>query len=694
MSDLHHIENSHRHRLVLEIGAEEIPARFLPSAILKLKESADRVFTECRLSFDSLKTFATPRRLSLLAEVDPLQSASEKEMWGPPANVAFNADGLPTKAAEAFMRSTGASLEDLTRKEKGKGSYVVAIVKEPARKTVDLLPEILKKLILSLNFPKSMRWADGTLRFARPIHWIFALYDTDRIRFELDGIKSSNVTRGHRFLSPASFEIKDSRAYINLLKNNFVVLDQEERIKIILEGANKLASSVNASLVEDEELLQHVAFLVEYPVPVLGTFAEEYLSLPKELLVTVMKDHQKYFALEDGNGNLTNYFIIISNTKLENAHIVRKGAERVIKARFEDARFYVEQDKKIPSTTRLQGLKKVVFHDRLGTIYQKTMRIIAIADFIAARCNPESREDVKTAALLSKTDLICGVVREFPELQGIIGRYYALNDGYGPDIAVALPEQYLPSHSGGKVPESHIGAIVSLSDKLDNVAAFFVLGLTPTGTEDPFALRRQTIAIISILKEKRYKLRISDMLKKALEAFPIEGRDRLLDELVKFFEQRIEPLYSSLGYSLDVISAVSHFIRTSPIYTIQERIEALRKFKDHVDYHPFLLAVKRVNNIAPKHDVSPVSEALFVQDEEAILYKEVQSIMLLTDSLIKGDQYYEAISLLMRIKEPINDFFDKVLIMEKREDIRENRLSLINHIKMLVQQIADFSKLN
>src|SRR5208283_3646375 len=371
MNELHHVENTHRPRLVLEIGTEEIPARFLPSAIVKLKESADRIFTECRLSFDSLKTFATPRRLSLFADLDPLQNASEKEIWGPPANVAFTEGGLPTKAAEAFMRSSGASLEDLTRKEKGKGSYVVAIVKEPARRTADLLPEILKKLILSLNFPKSMRWADGTLRFARPIHWIFALYDTDRIKFELDGIKSNNVTRGHRFLSPASFEIKDSRAYINLLKNNFVVLDQEERMKIILEGANKLASSVNASLLEDAQLLQHVAFLVEYPVPVLGTFAEEYLSLPKELLVTVMKDHQKYFALEDSNGNLTNYFIIISNTKLENAEIVRKGAERVIKARFEDARFYVEQDKKIPSTTRLQGLKKVVFHDRLGTIYQK-----------------------------------------------------------------------------------------------------------------------------------------------------------------------------------------------------------------------------------------------------------------------------------------------------------------------------------
>ncbi len=722
--------------LLLEIGTEEIPARFLPDAIIKLKENAEKIFSEHRLIYKSIKTYATPRRLSMIAEVDPVQEAVEREVWGPPVNAAFDRDGKPTKAAESFAKMHGLNVKDLTKKEKGKGNYVVAVIKEAAQQTIDLLPEILSKLILSLNFPKSMRWGSGSLRFARPIHWIFSIYDNKKIPFEIDGIKSSTMTRGHRFLSPLAFEIKDCKAYINLLRNNFVILDPDERKKIIVDGAQKLASSVDASLIEDEDLFQHVTHLVEYPAPVLGTFPSEYLYLPKELLITVMKGHQKYFALKSAQGKLTNHFIIVSNTRNDNAEIIKKGAEKVIKARFEDALFYFEEDKKITLKNRLNDLKKVIYHERLGNLYDKSCRIASIADFIADKCFQleqleQFKQDVHAAALLSKTDLISGVVGEFPELQGIMGSYYAGNDGYNEDIAKALSEQYLPAFSGDRLPETPIGAVLSLSDKLDNIASFFMLGLTPTGTEDPFALRRQALGIISILIDKQYNISLSELFEKTLHTFSSQYQSikvskyqsikdsntltlglparctqtgtsdtssvtrysLLLDDLIKFFEQRIEPLFQSHGYPLDSISAVMNFAKDKPLYTIKERLDAIQKFKEDPDYESFLLAIKRVNNIAPKNDVPPVNTEMFIQEEEKNLYKEVESITLEISSLIEKNKYYDAIKLLLSLKEPINSFFDKVLVMDKNEEIKQNRLSLIKNIQKLAFQIADFSKL-
>jgi glycyl-tRNA synthetase beta chain len=689
--------------VLLEIGTEEIPARFLNDAIVKLKENAERIFSEYRLLYKSIKTYATPRRLSMIAEVDPVQKAAEKEVWGPPVNAAFDKDGKPTKAAESFAKTHGLRVKDLTKKEKGKGNYVVAVIKEAAQQTMDLLPEILQKLVLSLNFPKSMRWGSGNLRFARPIHWVFATYDNKKISFEIDGLKSSNMTRGHRFLSPAAFEIKDCKAYINLLRNNFVILDPDERKKIIVDGAQKLASSVNAYLIEDEELLQHVTHLVEYPVPVLGTFPVEYLHLPKELLITVMKGHQKYFALQDAQGKLTNHFIIVSNTKNDNAEIIKKGAEKVIKARFEDARFYYEEDKKIPLNKRVEELKKVIYHEKLGNLYDKSCRIASIADFIADKCCQhlerfeQFKQDVHTAALLSKTDLISGVVGEFPELQGIMGGYYALNDGYNKDIAKALSEQYLPAFSGDRLPETPIGAILSLSDKVDNIASFFMLGLTPTGNEDPFALRRQTLGIISILIDRKYNINISEILDRALQLFDPSAfslqPSAIKEDLVEFFEQRIEPLFQSHGYPLDCISAVMNFVKDKPLYTVKERLDAIQKFKEDSDYESFILAIKRVNNISPKNEVPSVNAEMFVQEEEKNLYEEVESITPEINSLLEENEYYDAIRLLSSLEESINSFFDNVLVMDKNEEIKNNRLSLIKNIQQLALRIADFSKL-
>ncbi len=685
---------THNSLLLLEVGTEEIPARFLPDAMGKLKDISERIFSEYRLSARAVKTYATPRRLSLVAEVDAVQEAAEKEIWGPPVNTAFDRDGRPTKAAEAFAKTNGIGIKDLMKKEKGKGAYVVAVIREKANRTADILPGILPKIILSLNFPKSMRWGAGTLRFARPIHWILATYSNKKVVFEIDGIKSIAMTRGHRFLAPAAFEIKDSKTYMALLKNNYVILDPEERKKIITEGAEKLASSAGTVPVKDDELLQHVAFLVEYPVPVLGTFPADYLSLPKELLVTVMKSHQKYFSLEDKKGKLANYFVVISNTRKDNAGTVKKGAEKVIKARFEDARFYYDEDKRTSLKERLEGLKKVIYHDRLGTVYDKSIRIASIADFIAGRRPPSEKEAVNTAALLSKTDLISGVVREFPELQGIMGGYYASHEGYSEEVSKALAEQYLPGHAGDRLPETDTGSILSLSDKFDNIASFFMLGLTPTGTEDPFALRRQAIGIISILGNKHYMLNITELLDKALQPFKPENKEAVMSDLIRFFEQRIEPLFISFGYTPDAISAIMSFVKDRPLYTIKERLDAIRKIKEDADYNPFLLAIKRINNIAPKDETPPVKKELLSEEEEIGLLKAIESVAPEVHSLAGENNYLAAVRTLMSLKGPINSFFDKVLVMDRNEEIKQNRLALIKSVKMLAQEIADFSRLS
>lgn len=679
--------------LLLEIGAEEIPARFLPPALVKLRELAESAFAEYRIPSASIKTYATPRRLMLMAELASAQLAAEKEVWGPPVSAAFDKEGTPTKAAEAFARTHGLALDRLDRREKGKGVYLVAVIHEKAAPTEELLPEVLIKIITGLSFPKSMRWGDGAFRFARPIHWLLATYSNKKVSFEIDGIKSANSTRGHRFLAPAAFELKDSKSYLSLLRNSFVIVDPEERKKVITEGIQKLAASVGAVAVEDEELLKHVSFLVEYPVPVLGSFPAEYLALPKELLITVMKGHQKYFALENGTGSLVNHFVIVSNTKQHNADMVKKGAERVIKARFEDARFYFEEDRKLKLADRVEELKKVVYHEKLGTIYEKTMRIVALAEFISEQCCPKKKKECRTAALLAKTDLITGAVREFTELQGIMGSYYAAHDGHTTEISRALAEQYLPGHAGDRIPETATGSVVSLADKLDNIASFFSIGMAPTGSEDPFALRRQAFGIIAILLGTGYGLSLATLLDKALQPFKTADKRALMGELIKFFELRLDSVLQATGFTADAVAAVIHFAAAEPLAAVRARLTAVQALKTEADTEPFLLAVKRVNNIAPKGETPAVDAGLFSYDEERALHAAVAAGAPRVGAALQAGRYAEAIDLLMELREPINRFFDKVLVMDKDEAIKQNRLGLIKSVQLLAAAVADFSKL-
>lgn len=682
--------------LLLEIGTEEIPARFLPDAIAQLRDKSSELFNSNALEFSEIKTYATPRRLVLIAKGLPaFQKDTVKEITGPPAKVAFDPDGNPTKAATGFANSQGINVSELKIKKTEKGEYVVAEIRQKGEETKTILPDLLKRLILSLHFPKSMRWGSGNLKFVRPIHWILALYSNEIVPLEIDGIRSGNITKGHRFLSPASFVIKEINSYINLLENNYVKVDQDERRRIIREGLARLANSVDGKVIEDEELVETVTYLVEYPTPVLCEFQYEYLRLPKELLITVMKGHQKYFAIEDNDGQLKNHFIVISNTKEANSEMVKKGAERVIRARFEDAAFYYEEDLKRSLSSRIEDLKRVTFHERLGSLFDKTNRIVRLASVLSERLFPEKKLLIERTAWLSKTDLLTGVVREFPELQGLMGKYYAIKDNEDSEVAEALFEQYLPAHSGGRLPSTDTGSILSLSDKMDNIVSFFDLGLNPTGSEDPFALRRQAIGIISILLDRGYKISLEEIVNLALEGLEIEADKKaiLTRDVLNFFTQRISPLLESKGIEQDVIDSVILIAGSIPLSEMMKRIEAIEAFKDAGLYKQFLLSIKRIRNIIPEIELPGIKHDLLIEPAEKTLYSDLMNIKPLVNDLMRQNKFFATLELFSTMVESIDRFFDSVLVMDKNEEIRLNRLSLLKEIWLLVSSLADISKL-
>lgn len=686
-------------KLLLEIGTEEMPARFLPGAQNAISGILKDILKENHIDYDkaqgSTSIYATPRRLAVILDVAVMKTGRESEVFGPPKKVAYNEEGTLTKAGEGFARSQGVKPEDLVVKRKGKGEYIAAVVKEEDRPTAEILPEILKKLVLSIPFDKSMRWGDGEIRFARPIHWIVALYGKEVVSFEIDGIKSGNKFLGHRFLSSDELEIGNAEQYADILKKNYVIASQSDRIRLIEEQAKKLAASVKGvPFYIQESHKRDVANLVEYPQAVLGSFDKKYLELPDELLSSVMWGHQKYFPVEDSKGNLKNYFIIVSNTKEENADTVRRGAERVIRARFDDARFYYEEDKARTLESRVEDLKKVTFHEKLGSLHDKTVRVKTLASSISKSVDSTIKKGVERAALLSKTDLTTGVVYEFPELQGIMGRYYAINDGEDSTVSEALREQYLPAFAGDVVPEGEVGAIVGLADRMDNIAAFFSIGLKPTGSVDPFALRRQALAIIAILTAKGYPLSIRKLLDAALEGLvDLRGPAGVDREILDFIALRLEGLLVSDGHPGDIVQSVMGFASDLPLGELKGRLDAIKAFKSHSGYNDFLMAIKRVRNIIPKEKLPSTDAKLMKSPEEKALLKALGGLKTVK-KMVKEADYSGALERLLELTAPINNFFDKVLVMDKDKKIRNNRLALLGDIWNTASLVADFSKLS
>ena len=692
-------------KLLFEIGIEEVPARFLPQTIENLKNLAGQRFAENGIPFGAITVFATPRRLALLAEDLPENQPDRvREVFGPPEKIAFDKDGNPSKALAGFARGLGLKPEQLVVKEKNSGRYMAAVLEEKGSPLKDVLPDLLSEMALSLPFPKSMRWGNGSLRFVRPIRWITSIFDSETLQMDMDGIKSGNATRGHRFLAPVAFQIKDAGSYEKNLQSNFVIVNQDKRRQTILEDLQRLASTVGGHPVIDEGLLDTVVYLVEYPVGMLCEFPREYLELPEELLITVMQDHQKYFAIKDSQDRLINHFTVISNTLKENFFVVKAGSERVIRARFEDARFYYHEDRRHPLSARVEELKKVAFHEGLGSLHDKLMRIESLVAHIALCICPDerSREHALRAAHLSKSDLVSGVVREFPELQGIMGRYYALNDGEPAQSAEAILEQYLPRHMGDVLPSTAPGAALALADRLDNIAAFFHLGLAPTGSEDPFALRRQSIAVAQILIEGGHELSLDELADKAIMPFLIlKGRaehGELKSAVLRFFESRLPQIFEARGFEDDIAASLLAMALYVPLKDIIERRSAIKRFKQTPGYNAFLLAIKRVNNILPadakkEKQKSSVDPGLFREPDEGRLLEAVAAEEKALAGLLSEHLYEEALGGLSGLSGPVNEFFEAVLVMDKDEAVKQNRLALLASLWALAGRICDFSKL-
>ncbi|WP_243370541.1 glycine--tRNA ligase subunit beta [Geotalea sp. SG265] len=682
--------------LFLEIGTEEIPAGFLPKAMADMEGLIRKELETARIGFGEVRTMATPRRLVLVVkDVAEQQTDAEITTMGPARKVAFNADGTPTKAGEGFARGQGVDASALAIVATEKGDYVAVTKKEIGVATAGLLVEILPRLINAIPFKKSMRWGDQDVRFARPMHWIVALFDGTVVPFVFGNIQSGSMSRGHRFMANAPFPVRDFGHYLEECERHFVIPDPEKRKEIIRREIERVAKAAGGNVLPDEGLLEQVTYLVEYPSAVHGTFSADFLAVPREVLITSMREHQRYFSLVDGAGKLMPGFITINNTLTEDPTVVVKGNERVLRARLSDARFFFEEDKKVPLEKRVEALKSIVYQAKLGTSYEKMERFKQLAKWLAHKRDALFIDKVGRAAKLCKADLVTGMVGEFPEVQGIMGREYALHDGEDAEVANAIAEHYLPIQAGGELPASDIGAFLSLADKMDTICGCFGVGLVPTGSADPYALRRSALGIINIIIEKKYNDSLSEFIRAAINLLQTKlTRDEgdVYRDVLEFFKGRFVNLMMD-RFPADVVEAVVAVSFDNLVQTTS-RIRALSEFKNRPDFEPFAAAFKRVSNIVKGPVVViGVSEDAFEDKAEGQLYSAYLSIRNGINENIAAGNYLEALTQISTLKVAVDEFFDKVMVMAEDEKVRNNRLALLHEIKSLFRDIADFAKL-
>lgn len=679
--------------LLLEIGTEEVPAHVMPGILSQLKENAAKTFDELRIEYKNIKTLGTPRRSALLVEGLAEQQADlSKENRGPAVNIAFDADGNPTKAAQGFARGQGVKPEELVTKD----GYVYAMVHEKGGQTVDLLGETLKGLVDGLNFPNNMHWADLDYKFIRPLRWLVALYGQDVIDFEVANVKSGRTSRGHRFLSEGDFEIANAEDYVEACRKASIIVDQNERCEMIRQQIAEVAAANGGQAEVNEDLLEEVLYLVEYPTALCGKFDEKYLALPAEAVITPMRDHQRYFpVLKDGQ--LLPLFITIRNGGKEHLETVQHGNERVLRARLEDAQFFFDEDRKKTLEQHGEKLKTVVFQDGLGTIYDKALRLEVLAGYIADAigANEQDKKDAVRAAKLAKADLVTGMVTEFTELQGVMGREYALLDGETKAVAQAIDEHYMPRFAGDSQPASVAGRIVSLADKIDTIVGTFSRGLIPTGSQDPFALRRQALGIVNMLKEAQYHISLSQLVAKAMELLKIADAGqqvKLQNDVADFMKLRLKNVLADAGIRYDVVEAV--FVTVDDIYGVFLRAQAVNEAVKQ-DMEKTIQAFVRTGNIARKaEDVQVAVEAdILAEQVEKDLYKAYEVAASKVEKEIATQDYAGAIATLSQLAAPIDAFFDGVMVMDKDEKIKNNRLGLLKLVDNLICQVADFSKI-
>lgn len=691
-----------RNELLLEIGAEEIPALFLKKAQTDLKNLVEKELENISLNFTIVQTFSTPRRITLLVKgLEDKQQDQIIETFGPPKKIAYDENGYPTKAAIGFAKSQNIEIDKIQIAKRDNGEFLCVINKLKGKKTSQILKELLPDIITSIPFKKSMRWGNGKITFARPIRWITCIYNGKTVPFKIENIKSSNKSRGHRFNSIKPFKIESFEHYSKTLETNNVLINSKDREKLILNEAEKMVAKVDGKLILDKELLETVVNIVEYPVVLTGEFDKKYLELPKEVLISVMKNHQKYFPVYMRDiDELIPYFIFVCGTKVKDNKVVIKGNERVLRARFNDAEFFWDDDRKKPLEKNLEKLESMVFLSQIGSYHQKTKRLEKLSERLSILCDKKNiKEDVKRAATLSKADLVSQMVFEFPELQGTMGKYYAKESGEKEAVAKAIEEHYMPTGRDGNLPKTDIGSLLSITDKIDNISSCFTAGLKPTGSADPYALRRQAIGIIQIAIDKKLNFSLKELIKDSLENLQKnDNTEQIQSDILDFISERFKNLMLDEGYSNGVIDSVLS-TGFKNIVNCYNKIKAVEKFTKEKGFDELSVAFKRVVNIAKEKPKAKIDKKLFTDKSENNLYKNFSDIKKKTDKyfdsngLTSESDYLKALNQIKTLKEPVDNFFDNVMVMDKDEKLKNNRLALLNEIKTLFFQISDFSKI-
>lgn len=711
-------------KLLFEIGTEEIPAKFMPGILKQLKELAAAKMQELRIPFEDITVYGTPRRMAFIADgVAETQADVVVEAKGPSVKIAY-VSGAPSKAAQGFARGQGVDVKDLVVRD----NYVYAVKHLAGQPVVELLPGLLMDILTSLSFPKTMRWADYEFRFVRPIRWMVALFGDQIIPVEICGVKSGKFSMGHRFMQQSlkaaaesqgllsaalskvgnkvysalagvkgAVEIPSAGDYKKVMYDNFVMVDQDERRALILQQIKDLAAQNGGEAEINEDLLEEVNYLVEWPTALCGKFEEKFLSLPKECIITPMREHQRYFPVLDEDGNLLNKFITVRNGGSEHLDIVTHGNERVLRARLSDAEFFFNEDRAIKLEDRLEKLKTVSFQEGLGNMYDKSERLVKMAEMLRFAINtPVDEEELRRCALLCKTDLVTGMVIEFTELQGVMGREYALLDGEKPEVATGIFEHYLPRFAGDALPVTTIGRIVGIGDKLDNICATFSRGLAPTGSQDPYALRRQALGVINILLDANYHISLAKIIAGTLYLLDIKPEEtgKLVPQIMEFFKQRLRNLLMDQGIRYDVIDAVFADKRNDDMVDLAVRCKALAAYVEAGNAEPLVQVSVRVSNLCKKIEKEvAISGALFKDESENKLHEVVAAV---SKEIIPEIVLYDYAAVLKageKVIEPVNTFFDNVMVMDEDENVKNNRLAMLEEVRGIVNAVGDLSLL-
>lgn len=687
-------------KYLLEIGTEEIPYRFMENALNQMKNDMESILTDNRIEFDEVKTYGTPRRLVVLVEgISKLQKDLEEMVKGPSKKIAYNDAMEPSKALLGFARGQKVELEDIIIKEYNGEEYVYANKHIKGTETTNILKDQIPEYIKNIHFPKPMRWGGKNIKFARPIRWLVSLLDSEVVDFDLEGILTSNRTRGHRFLGSDNIVIENVDEYFTKLKENYVIVDEEKRRELIKTGCEKLAREKGGNLLKDDELLKELTFIVEYPTPLIGRIKEEYLQLPKEAIITPMKEHQRYFPVVDDNKKLMPYFIAVRNGSKDHLDIVTKGNEKVLDARLEDAKFFYNEDIKHNLEDYVDNLKTIVYQEKLGTLYDKTKRINELSIEIAKslELGDETENNIDRGSNLAKADLVTKMVNEFTELQGIMGREYAMKSGENEIVSLSIYEHYLPRFAGDDLPTTTAGAVISIADKLDTICGCFAIGIQPTGSQDPYGLRRQALGIINIILDKNLDLSLHEFIETSLRIY-IENElyfdfDKIRSQIIDFFNGRMKNMFIDQGIRYDVVDSVLS-TGNDNITDLVIRLNELNKWVQKEELNEVLSAFNRVIKIAEKAESEEISTELLKEEEEVQLYKVYREINEEVNNHIQKKQYNDALDTAVNLKKPIDEFFDNVMVMVDDEDIKRNRLALIKNISKVMLQICDLSKIS